>query len=317
MTPNQLVLRMFRIVSFFFALFWSTTALFAGAVVTSFSVEVAEVEVDYQVFTPENPPAMVPMILISHGLGGGRWDHHLLARNLVDAGFAVLMVAHPDDLLRLGDMRHFALRTHEVKAAFEDAKTRDLGFKIDENRIGAFGFSLGGATVMALLGGELSRDKVAAHCAHAAQDPFYCRGLPGGKRHPFPLKIARGLYKWPKSVPPSVARLPLIKVAAFAAPAGQPFSSLERVTADLFIIRATRDEILRYPFHSENLHQLLSQKHRYQTEDVHHISFYRPFPHESGLVIHMADPAPLGFNQKAFLNRINSEIAEFFREKLK
>lgn len=95
-----------------------------------------------------------PLIAISHGLGGNDWNQHLLAGRLVKAGFVVAAVRHPDDLLRVGRPEITTLRPRELTAAI-DAVLRDNRFEhiVDADRIGAFGFSLGGFTVLAAAGG--------------------------------------------------------------------------------------------------------------------------------------------------------------------
>ena len=83
--------------------------------------------------------------MISHGLGGNDWNHYLLASRLVEAEFIVVAVRHPDDLLRAGRPEHAVLRPLELSVAI-DAVLEDnrFGSLIDQDRIGAFGFSLRG-----------------------------------------------------------------------------------------------------------------------------------------------------------------------------
>lgn len=82
-----------------------------------------------------------PLIAVSHGLSGNDWNHHLLAQDLVAAGFIVAAVRHPDDLLRVGTAEHAILRPLELSSAIDTALSdAQLSSVIDAERIGAFGF---------------------------------------------------------------------------------------------------------------------------------------------------------------------------------
>ena len=118
-----------------------------------------------------------PLVMVSHGLGGNRWNHHLLAQSLVKAGFIVAAVGHPDDLLRLGSPEHMVMRPLELKAGL-DAVLLDNGFKaqIDPECIGIFGYSLGGFTALAAAGGRASFSQIVKHCATSRNDLAFCIG---------------------------------------------------------------------------------------------------------------------------------------------
>lgn len=95
------------------------------------STEVAGVEVPIRIFYPTATQApdtrfgpwelniaknaepidgSYPLIMISDGLGGNDWNHHLLASRLVSARFVVAAVRHPDDFLRVGEPEHGVLQ---------------------------------------------------------------------------------------------------------------------------------------------------------------------------------------------------------------
>ena len=71
-----------------------------------------------------------PLVMISHGLGGNDWSHHLLAQSLVKAGFIVASLRHPDDLLRVGTPAQSVLRPLELTAGLDavlSSPVRSLG----------------------------------------------------------------------------------------------------------------------------------------------------------------------------------------------
>ena len=86
-----------------------------------------------------------PLVMISYGLGGNDWNHHLLTQSLVKAGFIVAALRHPDDLLRVGTPAQSVLRPLELTAGLDAVLSSPIfGASIDRQRVGVFGFSLGG-----------------------------------------------------------------------------------------------------------------------------------------------------------------------------
>lgn len=120
----------------------------------------------------------LPLIVISHG-GGGSYDGHGdLALALACAGFAVAAVSHsgdtfdddsrvlelwrrPDQLHRLITFMLTAWRSHD---------------RIDARRVGAFGFSNGGFTVLVAAGGAPDLDRTERYCSSNPEHDL-CREL--------------------------------------------------------------------------------------------------------------------------------------------
>jgi len=150
-------------------------------------------------FVPENAPfeldpveldapvatntARYPLILISHGTGGCAaallWMGHYLAAH----GYIVAAVNHHGNTCGepKGDPRGFMLwweRPQDLTAVL-DQLLRDprFGPLIDQRRIGALGFSLGGYSVITLAGGRIDRPLFQRFCASPARD-FTCGPQP-------------------------------------------------------------------------------------------------------------------------------------------
>ena len=104
-----------------------------------------------------------PVIVLSHGTGGAAEDMTWLAEPLCNAGYLVAAVDHHgnsynDEYLVEG----FAFlweRARELTLVLDYLINT---FEVDERRIGAAGFSLGGYSVAALLGARLSQPIVEA-----------------------------------------------------------------------------------------------------------------------------------------------------------
>jgi len=124
------------------------------------------------------------LIAISHGSGGGPWVHSALAERLVDAGFVVVLPLHRGD--NRTDSGHpgpqsWKQRPAEISHAIDRvaADPRFAGLRLD--RVGAFGMSAGGHTMLSLAGGAWSPERFRAHCEqHLAEDFNACVGLATG-----------------------------------------------------------------------------------------------------------------------------------------
>lgn len=104
----------------------------------------------------------LPLVVLSHGQGGTRLGHHDTATALANAGFLVASFNHPGDTFGddslASEVAIFESRPADVSRVIthmlEQWKDRQL---VDAQSIGAFGFSRGGYTVLALVGAEPSR----------------------------------------------------------------------------------------------------------------------------------------------------------------
>lgn len=126
---------------------------------------------DYQVFTAPALPKMqgegeaplfadesaqYPLLIYSHGVG----DHPTADQlgqmiQMASHGYIVMALFHADNRFALETPQHFNLRPLAVKAAIDELLAHP-GFQghIDEDQIGGWGSSYGGATMLALLGAQ-------------------------------------------------------------------------------------------------------------------------------------------------------------------
>lgn len=122
------------------------------------------------------------LIVFSHGSAANPWVSSDLAKVLVQAGFVVAVPEHAGDNTRdfsQAGPDSWKKRPQEITAAL-DAVLNDPDFArmVDPRKVGVYGGSAGGHTVLTLAGGRWSPARFAAHCrAHIQQDFAACAGF--------------------------------------------------------------------------------------------------------------------------------------------
>ncbi|HSB96119.1 MAG TPA: dienelactone hydrolase family protein [Spongiibacteraceae bacterium] len=111
----------------------------------------------------------LPLVVISHGAGGDNGGHEDTARALAAAGFVVAAVTHTGDNYR--DQSYVHSGTHLVGRPRHVARNIDYMLtawhahrQLDAERIGVFGFSVGGFAALVLAGGQPNVAPIASHC---------------------------------------------------------------------------------------------------------------------------------------------------------
>ena len=117
------------------------------------------------------------LVVISHGTEGSDLGHRNIAMALAQQGIIAAAPLHPRDNFKdsSGVGRRVVMegRPRQITAVIDALLAHDLwGTIIDPHRIGAFGFSLGGYTVLAALGAEPRMRLIAQHCDAPNSDPF-------------------------------------------------------------------------------------------------------------------------------------------------
>lgn len=265
--------------------------------------------IEVAVWRPADPPhGPVPLVVISHGNGGGALGHQDTAEALAEAGFVVAALTHPGDNYR--DMsRSLALtdRPPQVSALISFMTGDWPGSNlIDPSRIGAFGFSAGGFTVATLAGGEADPRAILEHCA-AHPEFFVCT-----------IIAAQGgldLEGWRAS-----ARDPRITAAVMAAPGfGFAFSdqSVRAITIPVQLWQAGEDQVLPAPWHVEPFRDRLpgDPEHRLVAGALHH-DFLVPCGAELRMTVPELCQSGPGFDRAAFKQTFNREVVAFFVREL-
>lgn len=198
---------------------------------------------------PGDDGRAAPLIVISHGNGGGFRGHADTARALSRAGFVVAALTHPGDNYRDTSRSTQLMRRPPQLSRLIDHVLR-VGISpdvtIDGGRVGAFGFSAGGFTVTATVGGVSDLDAIRTYCeAHVAD--FACSLI---ARQPVNVAL------WTP-----VAADRRIKAAVIAAPAlGYAFTteSLQAIRIPVQLWQAQDDGILPSPDNVEPIRDRLA-----------------------------------------------------------
>jgi predicted dienelactone hydrolase len=202
-----------------------------------------------------------PLIMISHGTGGGRLTLEWLADILVQNGFMVAAVDHWGN-------------TYDNKIAIDFVtpwqRPRDISFvltgllndykfgpAIDQDRIGMAGFSLGGYTTIALAGGVLSFDALKKFTnSPTGQKEVNIPEFPGLMEV---IKTGKPDESFRKS--PQHLKDKRFKAYFAICPAlGQGFidaSQFKEIDKSLYMVEVESDSITPYKTNAEHYHALI------------------------------------------------------------
>lgn len=258
------------------------------------------------VWAPPGGGRGLPLVVISHGNGGDFRSHEDTAQALARAGFVVAALTHTGDNWRdqsratdvAGRPRQLAVLIDYMLGAWEGRTS------LDPARVGAFGFSAGGFTVLTAAGGQADLSRIGEHCQ--ANPGFYdCRLIAA---RPVAVEAPRWTHD---------AR---IKAVVVAAPAlGFAFSreGLAAVRQPVQLWEAGRDQVLPAPWYVEPVRAgLPTPPEFHRVEDAGHFDFLRPCtPQLAAAAPAVCAPTP-GFDRTAFHERFNAEVVRFLKAEL-
>jgi predicted dienelactone hydrolase len=252
----------------------------------------------------------LPLVVISHGNGGGFAGHFDTALALAHAGFVVASLTHPGDNWR--DQRRaldVAARPRALSALIDYMLARWPGHAaLDPRRVGAFGFSSGGFTVLAAAGGVPDLSRLRQHCA---DHPTY---------YDCALIAAQADAAATLSAPPSWHADPRIRALVVAAPAlGFTFdrAGLAGLTMPIQLWRAAEDHVLPQPYYADAVAKNLpTPPDNHVVPGADHFDFLAPC--SVALAAHVpaiCHSAP-GFDRAAFHTSFDAAVVAFFARAL-
>ncbi|EJL28462.1 putative dienelactone hydrolase [Caulobacter sp. AP07] len=256
--------------------------------------------------------ANLPLVVMSHGNGGWFGGHYDTAIALARAGFVVAALTHTGDNYkdqsRATDMANRPRQLHVLIDYM--LGTWAQHDRLDPARVGAFGFSSGGFTVLVEAGGEPDMTRVAAHCRDYPQH-YDCQLL---ARTPPPAAATD------PGAPHAWTHDARVRAVVSAAPAlGYTFTaqSLGRLTLPIQLWRAADDEILVDPFHASAVRAALPSTTDYHVvAKARHFDFLTPCDDYTRKNIPSLCNSDPGFDRAAFHADFNAKVVGFFTKAL-
>ena len=276
--------------------------------------------------TPDAEPAagQFGLVVLSHGTGGSDLGHRDTAVALAKAGFIAAAPLHPRDNFRdaSGSDQRVVLegRPRQFSAIIDELlKHQKWSTRIDVERIGAFGFSLGGYTVLAVLGAQPKLSEIINHCGHHFDDDPFCNvaGLLDEAARKARAKNYAG--------PPQSFHDERVCAAVIADPVAVLFSNATLKTippVKLLFYRPENETILNARFHVSRVIGKLKQRGDFPDPQeivvpkANHYSFIAPVPEVVAQNIPEIAFDPEGFDRAAFHDVMNSTIVSFFKQAL-
>lgn len=249
-----------------------------------------------------------PLVIMSHGSGGSFLGHLHTAIELADAGFVVAAVTHKGDNYadqsRSVDIMD---RPRQISRVTDHMLTNwDGHASIDSKRIGIFGFSAGGFTTLATIGGLPDFSKIAPMCQQYPGD-FACQLL------------AKSDTPIASSGSTSLSD-PRFKAAVIAAPAlGFTFSpdGLKNIKVPVQLWRAENDLLVPHPRYAEAVRLALPDAPEYHVvPNAGHFDFLAPCSKALTSIAPAICTSAPRFNRIAFHRIFNAEVVGFFRKTL-
>ncbi|CAN5594196.1 dienelactone hydrolase [soil metagenome] len=253
----------------------------------------------------------LPLIVVSHGNGGGFAGHFDTALALARAGFVVASLTHPGDNWR--DQRRaldVAARPRALSALIDYMLARWPGHAaLDARRVGAFGFSSGGFTVLAAAGAVPDLGRLRQHCTE--HPTFYDCALLAAH-----ADAAAAL-----SVPRSWNADHRIRALAVAAPAlGFTFdrAGLATLTMPIQLWRAADDHVLPQPYYADAVAKNLPSPPDYHVvPGADHFDFLAPCSIALAAQVPAICHSAPGFDRAAFHTSFDAAVVAFFARTLR
>jgi predicted dienelactone hydrolase len=246
----------------------------------------------------------LPLVVVSHGRGGSFIGHHDTAEALADAGFVVAAVNHPGsttlDTSHIGDLSALVERPTDIKRLIDFLLAASpAASNIDPQRIGFFGFSMGGYTGLVVIGAN--PDWAIPLCQRSAAVPS-CEQI-----------LRKGFRVQP------LTHDPRIKAAVIANPfsdffAADSFAAVN-VPVQLWASEHGGDGVT--PESVAAVDANLPAKHEYHVvPNAGHFVFLTPCPPVLAKNRpELCTDAP-GFDRVAFHRQLDADVLAFFRQHL-
>jgi predicted dienelactone hydrolase len=269
------------------------------------------------------------LVVISHGSPSNPWVNADLAIALTQAGFVVAVPWHLRDNSSDssdGGPVSWKRRPLEVSAAVDtvlaDARFAPL---LAADRVGAYGMSAGGHTMLTLAGGRWSPSALRDHClAHLEDDFVACVGptttqLTGGWLDGVKLAVARWVIGWKMDDPTWYGHTdPRIVAIVAGVPLAADFDRATLATphVSLGLITARKDVWLVPRFHGEAVAKACAScEWLADIAEGGHGALLSPQPQREGRIAELVGDPP-GFDRATEVPATIARVVDFFKRQL-
>lgn len=252
----------------------------------------------------------LPLVVISHGFRGSFIGHRDVAEALADAGFIVAAINHPSDSSRSPERDHkdamsaLTDRPGDIRHLIDFILGGWTGAaKIDRGRIGFFGFSRGGFTGLALIGGEINfHDVLAQLCPEGSALPDCATA----RSHPLPTQ--------------PLVHDPRIKAAVIADPLFGRFFTIEALKAVHVPVQLWASEFggdgVTHDDAATVARNLAAKPPLHSVANAGHFAFLPPCSADLARTLPQICTDPKGFDRAAFHVGFDRQVVAFFRAQL-
>jgi predicted dienelactone hydrolase len=255
------------------------------------------------------------LVLISHGTFGSLASHHDTAIALARTGFVVAAVTHTGDNDRdqsdAGNRHNLIDRPRQIKHVLDYMLSAwPAHAQLDADRIGVFGFSLGGFTALVEIGGVPDLRRMALHCSTHVDAPECAF-----------IKQRHGDQLDPVATEPVWVHDARIKAAVVAAPAvSLLFESggLRQITVPVQLWRAADDDQVPDQWNTAIVRrELQARSDEHVVPAAGHYVFLAPCSDALAKVAPQICQDGPGFSRGAFHEAFNRAVADFFGRTLR
>jgi predicted dienelactone hydrolase len=257
----------------------------------------------------------LPLVVISHGNGGGLASHMDLALALARAGYVAAAPMHAGDNFQdpssSGSATLYSGRNRQLRLTIEHVLTKWQWHEvIDGDKVGAFGFSAGGFTVLTAAGAQPEMRLIAQHCTQSPE--FICDVL---RHYQSPLLKANATAVEPMQASSKIK-------AIVAAGPGLGFTmtpaSMAGMKVPMQLWSGEKDDKVPYATNAKVIIEALAQHGRqvefHSVPNAGHMSFIAPC---GAVKVPELCSDPEGFDRAAFHTVMNAEVVKFFDRNLK
>lgn len=264
-------------------------------------------------------PGKFPLVLISHGSGGGPLGHRSIALHLARQGYVVAAVMHPQNNFRdnsaEGTDLNWQQRPEHLRVVMDHLYGNSaISSSLIPDTAAVIGHSAGGYTALAVAGGEADLNTLTQLCAqHPEDNAVFCQKKPGD--------ISAPVFK-ERAVIPGVPDK-RIKALILMAPVGAVFQNegaLNKLNVPALLMPSEHDELLPESFHAGVIKDNWPQGESIRYEQVSgagHYAFISPLPDMLRAEISDVAYDPDGFDRTLFHQNLPVRCDSFLKEYLK